>query len=142
PESGPDDRLERARAAVVDWQADRGEVDATLMEFVREVRAAGLPVALCANASDVLDSDLELLELKEEFDVIVNSSTVGERKPSKEYFAAAATMLRVPPDECLLLEEADRVVSGARVAGVAAYRFTGQDDLRYVRAALGLTQVS
>jgi putative hydrolase of the HAD superfamily len=138
PSDGPDDRLERAHAAVTAWQADRGEVDPVMLEFVREVRAAGLPVALCPNASDRLDADLEELGLAGEFHAVVNSSVVRERKPDKAYFAKAVSTVGVPLEECLVVDDADRVVSAARVAGAAAYRFTGHGDLRYLRGVLGL----
>src|SRR4051794_28792557 len=47
-----------AGAAVAEWQSHRGHVDPDALAFVREVRAAGLPVALAANATDRLRGDL------------------------------------------------------------------------------------
>ncbi|WBB81960.1 HAD-IA family hydrolase [Micromonospora sp. WMMD882] len=135
--AGPagDDR-ERARAAVDEWQAYRGEVDPDVLSLVREVRAAGLPVGLATNATDLLDADLAALGLTDELDVVVNSSVVGVHKPSKEYFRAACRALRTPPDRVLFVDDDDRMVSGARVAGLPAYRWSGPEGLRYVRAAL------
>ncbi|MGY0236412.1 HAD family hydrolase [Longispora urticae] len=140
PENGPDDRLARARAAVADWQSDRGEIDKVLLEFVREVRAAGVPVALCTNASDRLDADLAELGLEKEFDVVVNSSAIKFRKPDKAYFIEASAMVGVPPKLCLFVDDNDRIINGARVANMAAYRFNNHADLDYLRVALGLTR--
>jgi putative hydrolase of the HAD superfamily len=139
PSDGPDNRLSRARAAVADWQSDLGEVDEEMLGFVREVRAAGLPVALCVNGTNRLTSDLEELELIEEFDVVVNSWDLKLRKPDKAYFIEASAMVGVPPKRCLFLDDTDRIINGARAAGMAAYRFTGHEDLDYLRKALGLT---
>lgn len=134
--AGPAGDRERARVAVDEWQAYRGEVDADVLAFVREVRAAGIPVGLAGNASDLLDADLAALGLADELDVVVNSSAVGVHKPAKEYFQAACLALRTPPDRVLFVDDEDRAISGARAAGLPAYRWSGPEGLRYVRAAL------
>ncbi|GLY21124.1 HAD-IA family hydrolase [Micromonospora sp. NBRC 101691] len=127
---------ERARAAVTEWQTYRGEVDPDVLAFVREVRAAGIPVGLATNATDLLDADLAALGLTDELDAVVNSSALGVHKPAKEYFRAACEALRTPPDRVLFVDDDDRMISGARVAGLSAYRWSGPEGLRYVRAAL------
>lgn len=134
--AGPVGDRDRARAAVAEWQTYRGEVDPEVLAFVREVRAAGVPVGLATNATDLLDADLAALGLTDELDVVVNSSVLGVHKPAKEYFQAACRALDTPPKRVLLVDDDDRAVSGARVAGLAAYRWSGPEGLRYVRAAL------
>ena len=57
-----------------------------MLTFVREVRAAGLPVGLATNATDRLDADLARLGLVGEVDVVVNSSAIGVHKPAPEFF--------------------------------------------------------
>ncbi|WP_018220738.1 HAD family hydrolase [Salinispora pacifica] len=127
---------QQAQAAVHEWQRYRGEVDPQVLTFVREVRASGVPVGLATNATDVLDADLAALGLEGELDVVVNSSVVGTHKPAKEYFEAACEALRTSPSRVLLVDDDDRVVAGARVAGLSAHRWSGPGDLRYLRAAL------
>ncbi|MFD6260165.1 HAD family hydrolase [Micromonospora chalcea] len=127
---------DRARAAVQEWQSYRGEVDPDVLAFIREVRAAGIRVGLGTNATDLLDADLAALGLTEELDVIVNSSVVGVHKPAKEYFQAACGALGTPPARVLFVDDEDRAVAGARVAGLSAHRWSGPADLRYLRAAL------
>jgi len=129
---------DRARAAVAQWQQYRGEIDPQVLDLVREVRAAGLRVGLATNATDLLDADLAALKLVGEVDVVLNSSVLGEVKPSKEFFAAACQALGTPPDRVLFVDDEDRMVRGARVAGLSAYRWDGPAGLRYVRAALEL----
>jgi len=128
--------VDRARAAVAEWQSYRGEVDPEVLAFVREVRAAGIRVGLGTNATDLLDADLAALGLTEELDVIVNSSVIGVHKPAKEYFQAACEALGTPPGRVLFVDDEDRAVAGARVAGLSAHRWSGPADLRYLRAAL------
>jgi len=127
-----------APEAVAEWQSYRGEVDQDVLSLIRELRAAGRPVALATNATDRLASDLVELGLVGEFDAVVNSSEVGAPKPTREFFAAACAAVGRPPDRCLLLDDDDRQVRGARVAGLSAYRWTGAGDLRYLRAAFGI----
>ncbi|WP_433118579.1 HAD family hydrolase [Micromonospora sp. CA-246542] len=132
PAGGPD----RARAAVEQWQRYRGEVDTEVLDFVRKVRAAGIPVGLGTNATDLLDADLAALGLVGEFDVVVNSSTLGVHKPAPEYFQAACQALSTPPARVLFVDDEDWAVRGARAAGLSAHRWGGHADLRYLRAAL------
>ncbi|MET8120739.1 HAD-IA family hydrolase [Micromonospora sp. NPDC005189] len=132
PAGGPD----RARAAVEQWQRYRGEVDTEVLDFVREVRAAGIRVGLGTNATDVLDADLAALGLADELDVVVNSSAVGVHKPAPEYFQAACVALRTLPAKVLFVDDEDWAVRGARSAGLSAHRWGGHGDLRYLRAAL------
>ncbi|KKK03550.1 HAD-IA family hydrolase [Micromonospora sp. HK10] len=127
---------ERARAAVQQWQRYRGEVDPAVLAFIREVRAAGVRVGLGTNATDLLDADLAALGLADELDVVVNSSTLGVHKPAKEYFQAACVALATPPARVLFVDDEDRAVAGARVAGLSAHRWSGPGDLRYLRAVL------
>ncbi|GAA2216663.1 HAD family hydrolase [Micromonospora olivasterospora] len=131
---------DRARAAVREWQQYRGEVDPDVLAFVREVRTAGVTVGLGTNATDLLDADLAALGLVGEFDVVVNSSAVGVHKPAPAYFRAACEALGTPPKQVLFVDDEDRAVSGARAAGLSAYRWSGPEGLRYLRAALEPTQ--
>ncbi|GIJ20099.1 HAD family hydrolase [Micromonospora lutea] len=128
--------VERARAAVEQWQRYRGEVDPEVLAFVREVRAAGVRVGLGTNATDLLDADLAALGLTDELDVVVNSSVIGVHKPAPEYFQAACAALETSPARVLFVDDEDRAISGARAAGLSAYRWNGPADLRYLRAAL------
>ncbi|MCX4386137.1 HAD-IA family hydrolase [Micromonospora peucetia] len=127
---------ERARAAVEQWQRYRGEVVPEVLAFVREARAGGIRVGLGTNATDLLDADLAALGLAGEFDVVVNSSEIGVNKPAKEYFQAACAALDTPPGRVLFVDDEDRAIRGARVAGLSALRWSGPGDLRYLRAAL------
>ncbi|MFY1684620.1 HAD family hydrolase [Micromonospora sp. WMMD730] len=129
---------QRARAAVEQWQRYRGEVDADVLALVREARAAGIRAGLGTNATDLLDTDLAELGLVGELDVVVNSSVVGVHKPAKEYFQAACAALETPPARVLFVDDEDWAIRGARAAGLSAYRWSGPEGLRYLRAALGL----
>ncbi len=127
-----------AKAAVAEWQSYRGEVDPEALAFVREVRAAGRPVALGTNATDRLRGDLETLGLADEFDVVVNSSEQKTHKPAPEFFQRACQLLQVVPKYVLFVDDDDRAIRGARSAGLAAYRWSGPQHLPYLAKALDL----
>jgi putative hydrolase of the HAD superfamily len=125
-------------AEVAELAAYRGYVDREVLEFVREVRAAGVPVGLCSNAPRDLGDDLAQLGIAEDFDAVVNSSDLGYAKPQPEYFQAACVLVKTVPRYCLLVDDSMRNVEGARRVGIAAFRWSGHGDIPYLKAALGV----
>jgi putative hydrolase of the HAD superfamily len=130
--------LSEASAAVAVWQRHRGYPDEEVLAFVREVRAAGVPVALATNATDLLRGDLAALGLADEFDAVFSSWELKVHKPAPEFFARCCDALGLEPRWVLFVDDDDRAVSGARVAKLPAYRWTGSHGIPYLRAALGL----
>jgi putative hydrolase of the HAD superfamily len=125
-----------ARSLIVEWDAYRGAVVPEVLAFVRSVRRGAVRVVLATNATDDLDLDLAALGLTDEFDAVAGSAALGVHKPARAYFEAACALVDTPPERCLLLDDDDRNVRGARAAGLSALRFSGVADLNYVRAAL------
>lgn len=131
---------ERAATAVARWQSYRGEPDPEALAFVREVRAGGRPVGLATNATDRLRPDLEALGLAGEVDVVVSSWELKVHKPAPEFFHRACELIGEQPKHVLFVDDDDRVVRGARAAGLSAYRWTGPQHLPYLRKALDLPE--
>ncbi|MDI6097661.1 HAD-IA family hydrolase [Actinoplanes sp. NEAU-A12] len=129
---------EEATAAVAEWQAYRGEVDPDALAFVREVRAAGRKVGLATNATDLLRGDLDLLGLTGEVDLILNSWELKVHKPAPEYFQQACVAIETVPKRVLFVDDDDRVIRGARVAGLSGYRWAGPEHVPYLRKVLDL----
>ena len=124
--------------AVAEWQSYRGEVDPEALAFVREVRAAGRPVALATNATDLLAGDLDELALAGEVDVVINSWDLKIHKPAPEFFRLACELVGEEPKRVLFVDDDDRVIRGARAAGLFAYRWTGPQHLHYLRKVFDL----
>lgn len=127
-----------ARELMAEFDAYRGEIVPEVLEFVRTARTAGVRVVLATNATDILDLDLDRLGVAGDFDAVANSSAIGSYKPQKDFFLAACALIDTPPANCLLLDDSDRNVRGARAAGLSALRFSGPADLSYARSALSL----
>jgi putative hydrolase of the HAD superfamily len=126
-----------AVAAVAAWHKDRGSVDQEVLAFVREVRAAGVPVGLATNATDLLRGDLAALGLTGEFDAVFSSWDLKIHKPAPEFFARACAALGLDPPWVLFVDDDDRAVRGARAARMPAFRWTGPSGIPYLRRALG-----
>jgi putative hydrolase of the HAD superfamily len=131
---------DRAAEAVARWQSYRGEPDPDALAFVREVRAGGRPVGLATNATDRLQADLAQLGLADELDVVVSSWEVKAHKPAPEFFRKACELIGHQPKHVLFVDDDDRAVRGARVAGLSAYRWSGPEHLPYLRKALDLPE--
>ena len=127
--------LETAEKLVADWDTYRGEIVPEVLDTIEFLRASGVPVALCTNATDDLREDLARFGLAEAFDAVVSSAEIGYVKPMPEFYRAACDALDTAPGLCLLVDDTVRNIAGARAAGLLGYRYTGVDDLAYVRAA-------
>jgi putative hydrolase of the HAD superfamily len=127
-----------AADAVAKWQEHRGFVDPEVLAFVREVRAAGRPIGLATNATDLLRGDLATLGLAGEFDAVISSWELKIHKPAPEFFVRACAELGQEPPWVLFVDDDDRSVLGARVAKLPAFRWTGPDGIPYLKRALGL----
>ncbi|MER7006363.1 HAD-IA family hydrolase [Dactylosporangium sp. NPDC000555] len=129
---------QRAAELMEEWVVYPGVVSPEVLQFVRDVRAAGHPVCIATNSTVEFRDVLKSFDLVDEFDAVANSAEIGVHKPAKEYFLAACTLVDTPPARCMLVDDTDRMIRGARAAGLSAYRYTPGDDLSYPRRAFGL----
>jgi HAD superfamily hydrolase (TIGR01509 family) len=88
------------------------------VELVRALRPAGIKSATATSADRVkLDANLDAIGLREDdFDTLVCGGDVTRKKPYPDIYLEAARRLGVPPEDCLVIEDA---VEGIK-AGVAA----------------------
>jgi putative hydrolase of the HAD superfamily len=112
---------ERPEALLID-----SAVVADLLELVDEARAAGRRVGIAVADVGSAPSD--------RFDAVVDSAA----KLAPAFFATACKAVSAQPARTLFVDNADRAVRAARSAGLSALRYGGPDDLKYLRAVLGL----
>ncbi|WP_030436121.1 HAD family hydrolase [Actinoplanes subtropicus] len=129
---------DKATEAVARWQSYRGEVDPEALAFVRDVRAGGRKVGIATNATDRLRPDLDALGLTDELDVVVSSWELKVHKPAPEFFAEAARLIGAKREHVLFVDDDDRVIRGARAAGMSAYRWSGPHHVELLKKALDL----
>jgi HAD superfamily hydrolase (TIGR01509 family) len=87
-----------------------------VLEVVRRAAGAGVATALVSDSPSVPD------ECRAVFDLVVLGPALGVRKPDPEIYRRVAERLGVPVAECVVVDDADRNVRGARLAGAVVVR--------------------
>lgn len=124
------------------------------MQFLLRAKTAGIKVAAASsslNANAMLArvriepylaaSGIELpwagreTSLVEVFDANVCGRTFARGKPAPDIFLAAADALRVPPGDCVVVEDAPAGVEAAKAGGMRALGVARHDDDEILRAA-------
>jgi len=90
------------------------------IELVRAVTAERLPIALGSSTPrSNIEAILAALGIRSDFTQIVCADDVVEGKPHPEVFLKAAATLALPPQDCVVIEDAVVGVDAARAAGAA-----------------------
>lgn len=88
-------------------------------EWVRRLRARGWQQAIASSAPrDNIAVMLHALDLDGMFEAIVSAEDVTRGKPDPQVFLVAAARLGVPPERCIVVEDAAVGVEAARSAGM------------------------
>jgi putative hydrolase of the HAD superfamily len=102
--------------------------DDDTVALIEELRAAGVPIALVSNAFGrdcYAGFDLDALA-----DVVVISSEVGVRKPSRRIYAVACTRLGIDPLQAVMVDDLQQNLDGAARLGIAGVLHTDAADTR------------
>jgi putative hydrolase of the HAD superfamily len=90
-----------------------------MIDAVRQVRMAGYRTALLTNISRTGEEVWRsLLPVDELFDVVVDSSQVGMRKPDPAIFLLTCERLGLRPDQCLFVDDLRCNVTAAADLGM------------------------
>ena len=131
-----------AAAAITEWAALRGEIDAAVLALVVGV-SRHTPTVLFTNATTRLESDLTAAGLDGAFTAVVSSARTGFVKPDRRAYAAAEQALEPDRDphrdgRIGYVDDDPANVAAARERGWDAWLFTGVADLRAWLAERGL----
>jgi len=96
---------------------DESEILPGALDFLKEVKAAGVQVAL-GSASKNARLILDRLHLTPFFDFIVDGTLVSKAKPDPEVFLLGAQSLNVAPERCVVFEDAAAGIEAGRRAGM------------------------
>jgi putative hydrolase of the HAD superfamily len=102
--------------------------DEDTVRLIEELRAAGVPIALVSNAFGrdcYAGFDLDSLA-----DVVVISSEVGVRKPSRRIYSFACERLGVDPRQAVMVDDLQQNLDGAARLGIAGVLHTDAADTR------------
>jgi putative hydrolase of the HAD superfamily len=102
-----------------------GEVRAEMVTALDGVRAAGMKTACLTNNVARPDGEEvrpDIAAVMERFDVVVESSKVGVRKPEPAFYAMACDLLGVEPAECVFLDDLGINLKPARAMGMTTIK--------------------
>jgi putative hydrolase of the HAD superfamily len=125
-------RLERGEHDV-DGFTEAFEREARAVDAVRRLRAAALPLALVSNNVRPMPRDGALGELLALFDVVVESSVEGVRKPEPEIYRraldrlAAVSSRSLAPGDCAYLDDLGINLKPARALGMHTVKVADPD---------------
>lgn len=93
-------------------------------EMVEAVRRCGerLKTGLLTNNVTGLGARAEVAEIVALFDVVVESSVVGVRKPDPEFYEIACAQLSIEPSEAVFLDDLGINLKPARAMGMATIK--------------------
>jgi putative hydrolase of the HAD superfamily len=115
--------------------ADRAEASAAMVDTVRQLRTAGYRTALLTNNAREWEPMWRThIPVDELFDVVVDSSAVGLRKPDPEIYRLTCERLGVPPDECIFVDDLQCNVDAAAALGMETVHCMNPTDAAEVVA--------
>jgi putative hydrolase of the HAD superfamily len=118
-----------------------GEIRSEMVDMLDRVKGAGLLVACLTNNIDFgnvdpgnietgvgnVDGDsrvVQIAEIMARFDVIVESSKIGVRKPEPRFYEIACELLGVQPEECIFLDDLGINLKPAAAMGMTTIKVT------------------
>ncbi|MCP4224342.1 MAG: HAD-IA family hydrolase [Actinomycetia bacterium] len=120
-----------------------GEVRPQMVEAIGRIRAAGFAVACLTNnfkpRSEADDARPDIAAVMAMFDVVVESSVVGIRKPELAFYHRALSMLGVEANEAVFLDDLGINLKPARAMGITPIKVVDAEDaLGQLSTVLGL----
>ncbi len=123
-----------------------GDIRPEMVAMLDRVKQSGYKVACLTN--NVLGGDGErvvddarsvaVAEIMDRFDVVVESSKVGVRKPEPRFYEIACEMLGVRPDQCIFLDDLGINLKPAAAMGMTTIKVTSASQaIADLGAALG-----
>lgn len=97
--------------------------------FIHTARQKGIKTAL-GSASKNARTILEKLDLLAGFDAIVDGTMTSRAKPDPEVFLMGAEMLGVPPENCVVFEDAQAGIEAALASGMKVVGIGDEQQLK------------
>lgn len=107
---------------------DASEILPGALDFLRQYREQGLKTAL-GSASKNAATILRNTGLTPYFDAIIDGTRTSSAKPDPEVFLLGAAELGVPPEQCVVFEDAEAGIEAARRAGMRCVGIGSRDTL-------------
>lgn len=132
--SAPTEEMMRCRGEIAtEFFADRVGLFANVKKVLKELRRMKLHLAVATSSVGTSARPfLDRHQLTGFFEVIVTGEEVEHGKPAPDIYLDAAKKLRIPPEKCLVVEDA---LPGVAAARAAKMRVAAIPDRRFVDPA-------
>ena len=104
------------------------EIFPGIKKLINDLRSANIKIGLASSSKNAM-TVLELLGIKNMFDVIVDGNMISKSKPDPEIFLLAANKLRSKPEDCVVFEDAEAGVEAALAAGMKCVGVGSKEQL-------------
>lgn len=113
--------MEQKNAVYVEYisHMDEKEILPGVLEFLEYLREHGIKISLGSVSKNAV-MILENLRLESYFDAVIDGNRVKRAKPDPEVFLKGALEVSVSPKECVVFEDAQAGIAGAKAAGMKA----------------------
>jgi putative hydrolase of the HAD superfamily len=121
-----------------------GDVRPEMVDLLDRVKGAGMLVACLTNNIDLGNIDpgnidrsvgsvdgeraAQIAAIMARFDVIVESSKIGVRKPEPRFYEIACELLGVQPEECIFLDDLGINLKPAAAMGMTTIKVTSSEQ--------------
>jgi beta-phosphoglucomutase len=117
---------QRKRELFDKWGEDVNQIECNV-ELICALKAAGFPVAMASGSARA--SWVRVVEkIGIHADAVVGAEDVSRGKPHPDLFLCAAAKLRVPPENCIVIEDSDVGIEAAVAAGMKVMRFCDNSE--------------
>ena len=101
-----------------------------LLEYIRDELKPRFKIGFLSNVGDDLMDVLFSKEQQALFDDVVLSFKVAMAKPEPEIYELSAANLGLDTTDCLFVDDVQRYIDGAEVAGMQAILFTSTEQFK------------
>lgn len=102
-----------------------------LVELLDDLKSHNIPMGVgTASQRFRADKILEILELGRYFPVVVTANDVEKHKPNPELFLETARRLSIPPERCVVIEDAANGIEAARRGNMESIGYLNRDNSR------------
>jgi len=107
----------------------KGDVRPVMVEALRRLRQSRFrTAAVTNNIAPLASGERDVSELLSLFDVVVESSVVGVRKPEEAFYKIALDALDARAEECVYLDDLGVNLKPARAMGMTTIKVLDADD--------------
>ncbi|MEE4197554.1 MAG: beta-phosphoglucomutase [Bacteroidales bacterium] len=88
-----------------------------VQDFLESLKKANYRIAIGSSSKNA-GTILERIGMKDTFDAVIDGTRISKSKPDPEVFLKGARELDIPPEQCVVFEDAESGIEAAKNAGM------------------------